>query len=58
MLNTNFLDKALQNHREAGAIGASPSFSRRATIFQSYGLSPKGRPIEDLSEVAVRVANC
>ena len=58
MLNTNFLGKTIQYHREAGSIGASPTFSRRATIFQSYGLSPKGRPIEDLDEVAVRMASC
>ena len=48
----------LQHHREAKAVGAAPAFSRRATIFQSYGLSQKGRPIEDLDEVVIRVASC
>ena len=45
-------------HREADDVGASPAFSRRVTLFQSYGLSQKGRPIEDLDEVAIRVASC
>ena len=46
----------LQHHREAEAVGAAPAFSRRATIFQSYGLSQKGRPIEDI--FSVKVASC
>jgi len=57
-LNINFLDKTLQHHRKADAVGTSPAFSRRATIFKSYGFSHKGRPIEILAEVAVRVASC
>ena len=44
-------------HREADDVGASPAFSRRVTLFQSYRLSQKGRPIEDLDEVAIRVAS-
>ena len=45
-------------HREADDVGASPAFSRRVTLFQSYRLSQKGRSIEDLDEVAIRVASC
>ena len=44
-------------HREAVDVGASTAFSRCVTLFQSYRLSQKGRPIEDLDEVAIRVAS-
>ena len=45
-------------HREADDVEASPAFSRRVTLFQSYRLTQKGRPIEDLDEIAIRVASC
>ena len=50
-------DSIWKFHREADDVGASPAFSRRVTLFQSYRLSQKGRPIEDLDEVAIRVAS-
>ena len=45
-------------HRETENMWVAPAFSRRSTKFQSYGLSQKGRPIEDLDEVVIRVASC